>query len=174
MNKRTHLWEPRPGLQWSLCTGRRASVRVHHRRRSLQHPVAAWLAGGWSLVLDSEADETKRRGAGFAVAWQKQSKKDSDDVKYMYGLYEDVEGFFQVVVPEDYRQLMEQARQSNLLDRLQSCAGDTKTEEESEDAGSCGERADPPRERRKIVPKRGRAIIARSWQANDGLWHLHE
>ena len=38
-------------------------------------------------------DATKRRGAGFAVAWQTR-KKDSDDVTYMYGLYEDVEGFF--------------------------------------------------------------------------------
>jgi hypothetical protein len=46
-----------------------------------------------------------------------------------------------------------------LLDRLQSCAGDTKTEEESEDVGSCGEHAEPRRKKKRceIVPKRGRA-----------------
>ncbi len=28
------------------------------------------------------------------MAWEKKKKKESDDVKYMYGLYEHEEGFF--------------------------------------------------------------------------------
>jgi hypothetical protein len=69
---------------------------------NLRHALSQHdLPGGgrWFWKQDPMLDEMKscgmkRRGARFPVAWQKQSKKDSDGVKYMYGLYEDVEGFF--------------------------------------------------------------------------------
>ena len=67
------------------------------RRARSQHGLPGGGRWFWKqdpMLNEMKFCEMKRRGALFAVAWQKQSKKNSEDVKYMYGLYENVEGFF--------------------------------------------------------------------------------
>jgi len=63
------------------------------RRARSQHGLPGGGRWFWKqdpMLNEMKSCEMKRRGAGFAVAWQ----KDSDDVKYMYGLYEREEDFF--------------------------------------------------------------------------------
>jgi hypothetical protein len=73
-------------------------------------------------------DAMKCRGAGFPVAWQTR-KKDSDDVTYMYGLCEDVEGFF-----AEMRKCPEGARYGfELIPDLRECVAYADLEWEGEE-----------------------------------------
>ena len=96
------------------------------RRARSQHGLPG--GGLWFFRQTPMLDAMKRRGAGFPVAWQTR-KKDSNEVTFMYGLYEDVEGFF-----AEMRKCPEGARYGfELIPDLRECVAYADLEWEGEE-----------------------------------------